>query len=86
MPLAAHVRRGLFLPPRAGAGTFGFHLGTREGWRTKLALAVGSLTALNQWDLEVVRLPDAMLPLYYLTRPVRLAGKSIAHAARRRVD
>jgi hypothetical protein len=77
--LAAHVERGLFLPPRAGAGTFRFHVATRSGIRDKLGLALGSLTALNQHDLDVVRLPDAALPLYYLTRPLRLAGKSLRH-------
>jgi hypothetical protein len=81
-PLVAHVRDHLFLPPRSGAGTFGFHLRTREGLSAKLALALGSLTAINQRDLEVVSLPDAVLPLYFLTRPLRLAGKGLAHVLR----
>ena len=82
--LAAHVERGLFLPPRAGAGTFAFHLDTHPRLRDKVALALGSLTALNQHDLDVIRLPDAALPLHYLTRPIRLAAKSISHLARSR--
>jgi hypothetical protein len=80
--LAARVERGLFEPARSGAGTFRFHLDTRVGLRDKLALSTGALTALNQRDLDVVRLPDAALPLYFLTRPARLAGKAILHAVR----
>jgi hypothetical protein len=80
--LVARVQEDLFVPPRSGAGTFGFHLDTRPRWRDKLALLFGGLTALNQRDLEVVRLPDAVLPLYFVARPIRLAGKSIAHALR----
>jgi hypothetical protein len=52
--------------------------------RDKLALLLGSLAALNQHDLDVVRLPDAALPVYFLTRPIRLAGKALAHAVRSR--
>jgi hypothetical protein len=78
--LAARVERDLFRPPRSGAGTLGFHLDTRAGWRDKLALLGGALTALNQRDLEVVALPDTALPLYYLTRPARLALKAVGHA------
>ena len=81
--LAAYVRRWLFQPPRAGAGTFRFHLGTRVGWRGKIELALGSLTALNQQDLGGVKLPDAALPLYYVARPARLAAKAVRHASRR---
>ena len=81
-PLTARVRRWLFQPPRAGAGTFRFHLGTRMGWRGKTELALRSLTALNQQDLGGVRLPDAVLPLYYVARPVRLIGKAVRHATR----
>jgi hypothetical protein len=81
--LAARVERGLFEPPRSGAGTLGFHLATRAGWRDKLALVLGSVTALNQRDLEVVALPDAALPLYFVTRPARLALKAVGHALRR---
>jgi hypothetical protein len=80
--LAARVERDLFEPARSGAGTLGFHLDTRPRWRDKLALVLGGLTALNQHDLDVVRLPDAALPLYFVTRPVRLAGKALAHALR----
>lgn len=82
LPLADHVRRGLFLPPRAGAGTFRFHLGGRESWRAKLHLTFGSLTALNQRDLQVVDLPDAALPLYYMIRPARLLAKAVVQAVR----
>lgn len=78
--LLGHVRDRLFVPPRSGAGTFGFHLATRSTAGAKAALVLGSLTALNQRDLQVVSLPDAALPLYFLVRPVRLAGKAIAHA------
>jgi hypothetical protein len=82
--LVDRVRGELFLPPRAGAGTFGYHLATRASWRDKVALALGSLTALNQRDLEALPLPDAALPLYFLARPARLAGKALAHTLRRR--
>ena len=82
-PLAASVRSWLFQPPRGGAGTFRFHLGTRVGWRGKTELALRSLTALNQQDLGGVRLPDAVLPLYYVARPLRLVGKAVGHATRR---
>ena len=81
-PLAGDVRDWLFQPPRAGAGSFRFHLGTRIGWWGKAELAIRSLTALNQQDLGGVRLPDAMLPLYYVARPVRLVAKAVRHAAR----
>ena len=79
-PLAASVRGWLFQPPRAGAGTFRFHLGTRVGWWRKTQMALHSLTALNQQDLGGVKLPDAVLPLYYVARPVRLVGKAVRHA------
>ena len=79
-PLAASVRGWLFRPPRAGAGTFRFHLGTRVGWWRKTQMALRSLTALNQQDLGGVKLPDAVLPLYYVARPVRLVGKAVRHA------
>ena len=82
-PLAASVRRWLFQPPRAGAGTFRFHLGTRVGWRGKTELALRSITALNQQDLGGVKLPDVVLPLYYVARPVRLVGRAVSHATRR---
>ena len=81
-PLAASVRSWLFEPPRAGAGTFRFHLGTRVGWRGKTELALRSLTALNQQDLGGLRLPDAVLPLYYVARALRLVGKAVGHATR----
>ena len=82
-PLIARVHRWLFQPPRAGAGTFRFHLGTRVGWRGKTELTLRSLTALNQQDLGGMRLPDALLPLYYVARPLRLVGKAVGHATRR---
>jgi hypothetical protein len=81
-PLLEHVRSRLFLPPRSGAGTFSFHLGTRPRVRDKLGLALASLGAVNQRDLEIVSLPDRALPLYFLTRPARLAGKALLHALR----
>ena len=81
--LTARVHRWLFQPPRARAGTFHFHPRTRVGWWGKAELALRSVTALNQQDLGGVRLPAAVLPPYYVVRPVRLVGKAVRHVTRR---
>jgi hypothetical protein len=78
--LVAHVRDRLFEPPHVGADTFAFHLKTRAGWGAKAGLALSSLTAINQRDIDLLPLPGPLLPLYFVTRPARLAGKAVAHA------
>jgi hypothetical protein len=73
------VHAGLFVtvhgPSPSGGDMFHFHL--RESWRDKLRLYMRRgrrLLAPNVLDREVLRLPAWLSPLYYLVRPLRLAG------------
>jgi putative nucleotidyltransferase-like protein len=73
------VHAGLFgtahSPSPSGGDLFHFHL--REAWRDKLRLYVRRghrLLAPNALDRQVLPIPAWLSPLYYLVRPLRLAG------------
>jgi hypothetical protein len=56
-----------------------FHLAMRERLRDKSRYVAAVMFAPSPLDLEAVPLPPTLYPLYYLVRPVRLAG---THARR----
>ncbi len=73
--LAAQVRLQLFAGGRPGPwGVARFHLEARERWRDRVEYAWRLAVTTTPGDWEMVRLPDALFPLYYLLRPLRLLG------------
>jgi hypothetical protein len=52
--------------------TLRFHLRGRERLRDKLHYSVYRPTTLTAGDWALLRLPDALFPLYYVLRPLRL--------------
>lgn len=78
--LAAQIRRGLFVEPRARgilAGSFfqSFHFKMRERPQDRLRYLLHAVTAPNESDWMHLPLPEYLFALYYLLRPVRLATK-----------
>jgi hypothetical protein len=51
------------------------HLKVRERLRDKIRYCVRKTTTLSGDDWELLPLPRFLFPLYYVLRPVRLAGK-----------
>ncbi len=52
-----------------------FHLRARERWRDRLRYGVRVAFTPTAGDWAWLRLPDALYPLYYVARPLRLIGK-----------
>ncbi len=77
--LADHVESALFRhvpsPPRDRAELSPFHLRARERWRDRLRYCAQVALTPTPGDWAWLRLPDALYPLYYLVRPIRLAVK-----------
>lgn len=76
--LAAHVRRNLFRPSDRKVSGFEnalFHLRTRERLRDGLRYTASIVMAPTVADWQWIALPPFLCFLYYLLRPVRLAGR-----------
>ncbi len=52
-----------------------FHLRTRERWRDRLRYCARVALTPTPGDWAWLRLPDALYPLYYVARPIRLIAK-----------
>src|SRR2546425_2886620 len=52
-----------------------FHLRVRERWRDRLRYCARVALTPTPGDWAWLRLPDALYPLYYVARPIRLAVK-----------
>lgn len=76
--LAAQVRAQLFQdasgPPGILANSL-FHLRARERLGDRVRYCLGFAMTPTAGDLALLPLPAALFPLYYLLRPIRLAGK-----------
>jgi hypothetical protein len=86
--LGAQVWAQLFREADSSAKVFEtlvFRLRGRERLRDKLRYYVHRPTTLTAGDWALLRLPDALFPLYYLLRPIRLyVGRPIRlHLLRR---
>src|SRR3989441_7310819 len=77
--LAAQVQSALFRhtpgPPRDRAELSPFHLRAQERWRDRLRYCARVALTPTPGDWAWLRLPDALYPLYYVVRPIRLAVK-----------
>jgi hypothetical protein len=76
--LGAQVTRKLFLPPEKQSGGFEsilFHLKARERMRDRVRYCLSLAIAPTFGDWDSVNLPSFLSFLYYVLRPVRLAGK-----------
>ncbi len=77
--LAAQVRATLFRRMPTGSSHSWesrlFHLRTRERWRDRLRYCARVALTPTAGDWAWVRLPDALYPLYYVARPIRLIAK-----------
>jgi len=81
MALAVMVRERLFRDPASppsGLELLRFHTRARErlGDRVRGAVRAIATPGVGEWAL--VRLPDRLYPVYYVLRPLRLAGKYTA--------
>jgi hypothetical protein len=78
--LASSAARGFRLysggdgEPPASASTY---LRSREDLRDRFAYCFGMLTTPTLADWESLSLPDALFPLYYVHRPLRLAAERV---------
>ena len=73
--LGAQVRAQLFREADGSPKVFEtllFRLRGRERLRDKLRYCVHRPTTLTAGDWALLRLPDALFPLYYVLRPLRL--------------
>lgn len=76
--LTEHVCRRLFTRPPDDTGgweTCSFHFKAREYWPDRVRYAMYLALAPNLADWSALSLPRGLAPLYYLVRPLRLAGK-----------
>jgi hypothetical protein len=79
--LAGQVHERLFREANGSLGAFEelplypFHLRARERLRDKLRYCIYRATAITLEDLMLLPLPGYLYPLYYIIRPIRLAGK-----------
>lgn len=76
--LARRVCEGLFQEDKKSPGLFGralFHLGARECALDKIRYCFRRSMTPTFKDWELLPLPASLSPLYYLLRPVRLAGE-----------
>jgi len=62
-------------PPRDRAELSPFHLRAQERWRDRLRYCARVALTPTPGDWAWLRLPDALYPLYYVLRPIRLAVK-----------
>ena len=77
-PLAAAVRAALFARnpgPEGGLRVRLFQLRAHTRLRDRVRFLLQVVARPNQADWAVVQLPNALAPLYYLIRPLRLAAK-----------
>ena len=87
--LAGQVVERLFGRPRGAAGVLEsalFHLRAREHVRDRLRYGVRLAMTTTPGDWALLPLPVRLFPLYWLLRPIRLAGKYAAGAVRRGYD
>ncbi len=76
--LARQVRQWLFLDPSERPGSLEsclFHLRARERTQDRVRYCVRLAVTTTPGDWALVRLPSSLFPLYYVLRPIRLAGK-----------
>jgi hypothetical protein len=76
--LADEIQEQLFLPESPRPGLFGgaaLSLNMRERKRDKLRFCFRLITTPRRYDWLALSLPDSLFFLYYLLRPLRLAGK-----------
>ena len=76
--LASQVQQQLFLERRPPEGIFGgaiLNLRMRERKRDKLRSCFRLVATPRSYDWMFLSLPDSLFFLYYLLRPLRLAGK-----------
>ncbi len=77
--LAAHVRTTLFSRvPATSPDPWElrlFHLRARERWRDRLRYGARVALTPTAGDWAWLQLPDALYPLYYVTRSIRLVAK-----------
>jgi hypothetical protein len=76
--LAAQVTRNLFSSPNRKAGGFAsalFHLRTRERLRDGVRYSLSFALVPTLADYDLVPLPRLLYFLYYVLRPMRLAGR-----------
>jgi hypothetical protein len=76
--LADQMQQQLFLPESPRPGLFGgavLSLNMRERKRDKLRFCFRLITTPRRYDWLALSLPDSLFFLYYLLRPLRLAGK-----------
>lgn len=53
----------------------GCHLRSLDGFGDRVRYVLRTVLTPNKWDWARFHLPDAAYPLYYLLRPLRLAGR-----------
>jgi hypothetical protein len=76
--LAAHIREQLFKERSAPAGVFDEAVtlvSLRERRRDRLKACIRLVTTPRRYDWMFLSVPDSLFLLYYLVRPLRLAGK-----------
>ena len=77
--LAVQVQSALFRHtpglPRDRAELSAFHLRAQDRWRDRLRYCARVALTPSTGDWAWLRLPDAVYPLYYVARPIRLAVK-----------
>ena len=76
--IAEQVQQRLFAPERPASGIFDaalLHLRMRERMRDKLRSCLRLATTPRSYDWLLLPLPVWLFSLYYLLRPLRLAGK-----------
>ena len=76
--LAAHIREQLFTERSAPASVFAEAVtlvSLRERRRDRLKACIRLVTTPRRYDWMFLSVPDSLSFLYYLVRPVRLAGK-----------
>lgn len=85
--LANEARARLFLKPLGYIGVAQsrrFQLDMRERVRDRARMRLHWLLAPNAHDWSSLRLPDPLYPLYYVVRPLRLAGRWVGGIGRAR--
>lgn len=78
-------RAGVCTEP-SGKDELLFHLAVRERWRDRIRHGVRLAVTPGYGDWRWVRLPEYLYGLYYLLRPLRLAGVACLRAAGRRSE
>lgn len=85
---AGAVRENLFAPREESAAStgVGLHLGMREQWSDKVGSLIRFAIMPRSYDLMYASAPASLPSLYYLIRPIRMAGQYTSKLFRQRPE